>query len=429
MSHAKMTSNLSFHPSRDFLGMPLPIWFLSLGMFFLNFSSVMIFICMPLLPRYFPVRTSSIGSLEGVAEGFSLLIRAFSGLLSDFTRKRKRFVLIGYGICFIARMLLAVASVFETVILSRFLEKLGNGIQASPREALISDLSGPKVLGRAYGLNKALGMLGSSAGSILLIFLFYWNESFSLKAIFLCAGVLAFFSLFLLLAGVEEPKVLDVKPSTLPRHTFQTFLKEVRSFSFDFWKAISLCFFIKMGYFSGTYMAIYVMLQKMPSFLGFSMENKPLISAVIMTLQNILCALLSYPVGFLSDSKGRRLMVGAGIVTLLGSLLCFGLGSGSPLCIVLGVGFYGVQYSMQGALLAFMSSTMPKKLQGTGFGIFFVTIGSAVIISNSFFMKTIWDAYSPAKAFLVICIPVGIALCILPFVSLKNTKEEPLEIL
>ena len=47
---------------RSFLGVPLTVWFLSLGMFFLNFSSVMVFACLPLLPRYFSIGSGAVGS-------------------------------------------------------------------------------------------------------------------------------------------------------------------------------------------------------------------------------------------------------------------------------------------------------------------------------------------------------------------------------
>ena len=407
-------------------GIPAPVWFLSIGMFCLNLSSVMVFICMTLLTKMFSVRTSQLGSLEGVVDGFSLLMRAFSGLLSDFVRKRKRFLLLGYAICFFARFLLVIAKVFDVVVFSRLLEKVGNGMQASPREALIGDVTPSTSLGRAYGLNKTFGMLGSSLGSLLLLGLFYWNEHFDLRKIFLFAALMAGVSFFLLWVGVKEPPFSypPHQASVLLSQRFQVFLGELKEFSKDFWKATTMCFFLKMGYFSGIFMVTYVMAQQFQTFLGFNTSNKPLMSAAVLSLQNCLCALFSYPGGYLSDLKDRRLTVFLGMICLLSSMLSFGLGKGSAFWMVIGIIFYGLQYSMQGALMAFMSCTMPARLQGTGFGLFFVTSGISMILSNLFIMNTVWDIYSPSTAFLVVCVPVTIALIVLPFIKINKGADK-----
>ncbi|GAJ46384.1 putative MFS-type transporter [Holospora elegans E1] len=178
----KTPNVLKDNTERSFFGVPLALWILSLGMFFLNCSSVVVFTCLPFLS----FKKSSIGRLEGIVEGLSLICRAAAGLLSDVIKRRKRFLLIGYGICAIARLLLAAASSFEWIIFSRVVEKIGNGVQASPREALIADIAPAKSLGKFYGLNKALGMTGSTLGSGLLIFYFSFTVTRLLFSKFFC---------------------------------------------------------------------------------------------------------------------------------------------------------------------------------------------------------------------------------------------------
>ncbi|ETZ07742.1 putative MFS-type transporter [Holospora obtusa F1] len=408
-----------------FFGIPVALWILSLGMFFLNCSSVVVFTCLPFLS----FKKSSIGRLEGIVEGLSLICRAAAGLLSDVIKRRKRFLLIGYGICAIARLLLAAAASFEWIIFSRVVEKIGNGVQASPREALIADIAPKKSLGKFYGLNKALGMTGSTLGSGFLIFLFFfYSKQVTFQQIFLYSGILACVSFALLLCGVKEPGVAS-EPTPSYKHVsvreiFASVLADLNKLSWNFWKVILCIFFLKMGYFSGAFMMNFAALQNSSDFLGIPLHHPGQLGAMIMTLQNILCAICSYPVGWLSDYGDRRRAVLVCAVLLLSSMISFGYFGCWQWGIFLGVLFYGLQYSLQGALMAFLSSSMPANLQGTGFGVFFSVSGTAILISNAFIMGTVWEYYSPNIAFFAVCIPVIISVLFLPFIKVFPFSEK-----
>ncbi|ETZ05437.1 MFS transporter [Holospora undulata] len=427
----KTPNVLKDNTERSFFGVPLALWILSLGMFFLNCSSVVVFTCLPFLS----FKKSSIGRLEGIVEGLSLICRAAAGLLSDVIKRRKRFLLIGYGICAIARLLLAAASSFEWIIFSRVVEKIGNGVQASPREALIADIAPAKSLGKFYGLNKALGMTGSTLGSGLLIFLFFfYGHQVTFQQIFLYAGLLACLSFVLLLLGVREPGVKDVSFSQKKekvsvssrniRDVWNSIFNDLGKLSWNFWKVILCIFFLKMGYFSGAFMMNFAALQNSSDFLGIPLKHPGQLGAIIMTLQNVLCAMCSYPVGWLSDYGDRRKAVLVCALLLLSSMVSFGFFGYWQWGIFLGVLFYGLQYSLQGALMAFLSSSMPSNLQGTGFGVFFSVSGTAILISNAFIMGTVWEYYSPNTAFFAVCIPVVISLLFLPFIRVYSACGE-----
>ena len=90
----------------------------------------------------------------------------------------------------------------EIIWIARGFDKLGNGIQASPREASIGDWANSESLGKSYGINKALGMLGSSLGTLLLVLFFYHYSNFSIHIIFAVSGFLALVSFVILLLGV-----------------------------------------------------------------------------------------------------------------------------------------------------------------------------------------------------------------------------------
>lgn len=421
MNQRSQPNSLKQSKSKFFFGIPWSLWFLSLGMFLMNFSSVLIFTCMPFLA----FKKSTVGRLEGVVEGISLLCRAVSGVLSDVLKRRKRFLLLGYCVCALARLLLAITSSFEMVVLSRVSEKIGNGVQASPREALISDIAPPKVLGKFYGLNKALGMAGSTLGSGLLIFVFFFfSEHVTFQHIFLFSGALACVSFLILLFCVREPKK-DVSQAVKVRsmqEIWHTMIRDLQALPWSFWKVIMCIFFLKMGYFSGAFMLNFAALENPTEFLGIPLKHPGQLGAIIMTIQNALCAFCAYPAGWLSDYGDRRRAPLVCNILLLGSMCSFGLLGYSQWGVFLGITLYGLQYSIQGALMAFLSASMPAYLQGTGFGVFFAVSGGAILISNAFIMGTIWDYYSPSTAFLVVCFPIFISLLLLPFIKLTHER-------
>jgi MFS family permease len=413
--------------SRLYKGLPLSVWALSLSTYFLNLSSTIVFTIMPLFLRsYFKISCSQTGALEGIAEGIALVTRAVVGMASDLSKKRKSFLVVGYFVSLLSRILLAVCSVFSGVVASRVLDKIGNGIQASPREAYISDVTPRPLLGKAYGMNKALGMMGSLSASLFLMVVFSCT-GISVRILLWIAAVLTGFSVLCLMAGVRDAShpCVDVETSSGSfRQKIKKVYKELKLFPSSYWMSIFIVFLFKLGYFSGTYLILLLDIQGFENFFGLQLKGKfGLAASVVMIIQNGFCALFSYPMGALSDRIDRRYVVAIGIICMLIALLCFGLGAHNPWVMLSGLLFYGIQMSMQGALMALLSLTMPKELRGTGFGLFFLISGIGVIVANQLFMKQLWDSFSAQTAFLSITLPILLALCLLPFIPLKKSKE------
>jgi MFS family permease len=380
-----------------------------------------------LLIRHFHFKDLDAGILEGTVEGFSLIIRALTGLFSDFIGKRKAFLVWGYGISTFSRFLLAPATSVYTVISSRFIEKLGNGLQASPREAFISDITPQNLLGRAYGLNKTLSMSGSFAGSFLIFFIFLFQRDFSARLILWGAGVIAVISFLILLFGVKEVSLPHHKPSVAEGksvfiHQLKTISKDLGQFSSTFWIMLGVVFLFKLGYFSGTFM-MSLLRNSHASFFGIPLHDQQgLSNSVFLIIQNLACSIFAYPLGFISDKINRYSVVGLGFIFLILSLMCFGW-SGSSSVLYAGILFYGMQMSIQGALMALLSTTMPAHLHGTGFGLFFIVSGTSITLTNQVFMRDLVQLYGESFAFFSICAFVLMALMLLFFLRWHTEKK------
>lgn len=408
-----------------FKGLSQFIWALSLSTFFLNLSSTIVFVSMPLFLRsYFGTSASQAGSLEGVAEGLSLLTRAGVGIASDFARRRKGFILLGYLVSFVARVLLAVGNVFSFMVIGRFLDKVGNGVQASPREAFISDVTPKEFLGKAYGLNKALGVIGSVLGSILLL-IFFKYCSINLRILFYISVALTGLSIVCLVLGVRDVSSVKHDENAISfRKRLSLIYQDICQFRSCYWIALTVIFLFKLGYFSGAFLMMWLDQQNFDNFFGIMLSGKSGVAgSVVMIIQNVFCAVLSYPMGVLSDRVDRRYVTAMGMICMLISLTCLGLAENNKWLMLFGIIFYGIQMSMQGALMALLSVTMPDNLKGTGFGIFFLTSGIGVIIANQVIMRGLWESCSASTAFLSIIIPITLALTLVPCIRLQTHKK------
>jgi sugar phosphate permease len=143
----------------------------------------------PLLPLYLTgvlgVGAATIGVIEGAADATASLLKLVSGQLSDRRRRRKPFVLLGYLIAALARPAVALARGPISVLAVRISDRFGKGLRASPRDALIADVTPPALHGRAFGVHEAMDHAGAVIGPLVAYALL--TGGMSLRTIFALA--------------------------------------------------------------------------------------------------------------------------------------------------------------------------------------------------------------------------------------------------
>src|SRR5688572_22071744 len=101
---------------------------------------------LPLLPAFILSlggTAKTIGVIEGISDSVASLFRIVSGWLSDRFRKRKIFVLAGYGLASLTRPLFGLATLAWHAGAIRLFDRLGKGLRLAARDALIADSSEP----------------------------------------------------------------------------------------------------------------------------------------------------------------------------------------------------------------------------------------------------------------------------------------------
>jgi len=117
---------------------PKNVWILGVVSFFNDIASEMIYPIVPIfLTSVLYVPVSIIGLIVGFAEATASIMKFISGYFSDKIQKRKPFVVLGYGLGSISKLLIGLAYSWPFVLFARFIDRLGKGVRTSARDSLL----------------------------------------------------------------------------------------------------------------------------------------------------------------------------------------------------------------------------------------------------------------------------------------------------
>lgn len=123
----------------------------------------------PLLPTFVKGLGGTgidIGLIDGLANAVAAVVRLFSGAVSDRLGRRP-LVLTGYGLSAVVRPLMGLVATPLGVVAVRTADRFGKGIRSAPRDALVTDLVGPAIRGRAFGHIRAMDHAGAAIGPLV----------------------------------------------------------------------------------------------------------------------------------------------------------------------------------------------------------------------------------------------------------------------
>ncbi|MDO8267175.1 MAG: MFS transporter [Moraxellaceae bacterium] len=196
--------------------LPAAIWALGFVSLLMDISSEMIHSLLPVfMVTVLGTSMWAVGLIEGAAEATALIVKVFSGVLSDYWGKRKPLAVLGYGLGAASKPLFALATTSGMVLAARLIDRVGKGMRGAPRDALVADLAPPGMRGAAFGLRQSLDTVGAFVGPLLAMgLMLLWANDF--RAIFWVAMVPGFLAVALLLFGVQEPERAQA-PQGTPR--------------------------------------------------------------------------------------------------------------------------------------------------------------------------------------------------------------------
>ncbi|WP_346292981.1 MFS transporter [Sphaerothrix gracilis] len=303
----------------------------------------------------------TVGVVEGIAESTASVLKLYSGWLSDQAGQRKPFAGIGYGLGALSKLLLAVAMVWGHVLGARLVDRLGKGLRAAPRDALIAENCRPDRRGRAFGLHHSLETVGEIVGP-LAGFCFLWQFPENYRGVFAIAFIPACLGVLVLLFLVKEPRSPDQSQRSRPQFALQDLSPAYRRF------------LLVVGLFGlGNSSDAFLLLRAQD--VGFAANQVLLLYAVF----NLVEVSLGFAVGNLSDRVGRRPLLVSGYLVFALVYLGFAIVSEAALIWPLFM-LYGLYSTLtRGIQKAFVADLVHPQKRGAETGTFYLITGLAAL--------------------------------------------------
>ena len=379
---------------------PLPrnVWVLGFISLLMDLSSE---IYHALLPAFITLTlglpATALGAIDGVAEATANFAKLGSGRLSDRSRRRKPWVIAGYGLAALSKPLFALATSGATVMLARFADRIGKGIRGSPRDAMIADETPAEIRGRAFGLRQAMDTVGALLAPIAAIALMAWFAS-DIRLVFWIAIIPAAASFLLAWLALREPELSLAPLKRSPLFAgFRNLNRETK-------RMLAVGFLFGLARFSEAFLILK----------GIEAGLSEAWSPLTLALFNLAYVVLAYPAGSLSDRVSPRAILMAGMAVLVAGDLILAYGTGLA-WVFAGVGLWGAHMALtQGIFSRMIADSAPEELRATSFGAFWFVTGIAGLLA-SLGAGLLWDREGSAATFAT---SAGVAAMALAMLSL-----------
>jgi MFS family permease len=347
---------------------------------FTDLSSQMVF---PLIPLYLTSVLGAsavyVGIIEGAAESVASFLKVYSGYWSDKIKKRKPFILFGYGLSSISKPLFAFATLWPFVLFVRILDRVGKGFRGAPRDAMVADSTEEKYLGKAFGFQRSMDGIGSVLGAILALILL---PILGFKNIFLLSAIPGFLVIFSILILKEPLAKKFSQKKTQIKLKFSTLSTTLKLY-------ILASAIFALGHFGYAFLLLKAK--------EIGLNDGSAISLYVLFY--LVYTIISTPAGMLSDKFGRKIVLIFGF--LLFSIISISLVFINTLSLLIVVfAVYGVFFALiDGNQRAFVVDLSDKELKATALGFFQTAIG-IFALPGGLICGLLWDKFGSGATFI-----------------------------
>ena len=368
---------------RSLIKIPPAVWALGFVSMLMDISSEMVHSLLPLfMVGTLGASAFTVGLIEGVAESTALIVKIFSGVLSDYLGKRKPLAVFGYALGALTKPLFALAPSIGVVLTARFFDRVGKGIRGAPRDALLADIVPAEIRGAAFGLRQSLDSVGAFLGPLFAVgLMLLWANDF--RAVFWVAVIPGVLAVALLIFGVREPQRSEGEKKTNPIRR-----ENLKRLSPAYWWVVGIGAVFTLARFSEAFLVLRA------AQTGIPVALVPL----MMVAMNLVYAGSAYPFGKLSDRMNHKTLLAWGLAVLIAADLVLA-NSDHWAAVLVGVALWGIHMGMtQGLLAAMVAQTAETDLRGTAFGFFNLVSGLSMLVA-SVVAGLLWDRLGASFTF------------------------------
>jgi MFS family permease len=379
------------------------VWVLGFVSLFMDLSSEIYHALLPaFVTMVLGLPATALGAIDGVAEATANFAKLFSGRLSDRSRKRKPWIMAGYGLAALSKPLFPLGASAPALLVARFADRIAKGIRGAPRDAMIADETAPEVRGRAFGLRQALDTAGALLAPLLAIGLMALFAS-NIRTVYWFAIIPAALSFLLAWLALREPE------QHLPPAKKSPFFSGFRQLNAPTKRLLKVGFLFTLARFSEGFLILK----------GIDIGLSEAMSPITLAIFNLAYVGLAYPAGALSDRMSPRAILMAGMGLLIaGNLVLAETGSFAGL--VVGTALWGGHMALtQGIFSRMIADSAPAEMRATSFGAFWFVTGVSGLFA-SLGAGWLWDGQGASATFLT---SAGIAAVGLAMLSLLHEDD------
>ncbi len=362
---------------------PSGVWVLGIVSMLMDISSEMVH---SLLPMFMVTTLGAsafvVGLIEGLGESTALIVKIFSGSLSDYWSKRKGIVVFGYALGALTKPVFAIAPTVGVVLAARLFDRVGKGVRGAPRDALVADIAPPHLRGAAFGLRQSLDTVGACLGPLLAVgLMLLWSNDF--RAVFWVAVIPGIAAVVLLIFGLYEPAPLQAEKRTNP-----ICRENLYRLGASYWWVVCIGATFTLARFSEAFLVLRAQQGGMPVALV----------PLVMVAMNVIYSLSAYPFGKLSDHASQTKLLTLGLLVLVAADLVLAFNDHWSV-VLAGVSLWGIHMGItQGLLAKMVADTAPADLRGMAFGFFNLVSGIAMLLASTV-AGFLWDRLGASVTF------------------------------
>ncbi|MEU5940863.1 MFS transporter [Micromonospora sp. NPDC047548] len=342
------------------------------------------------LPLYLTAQVglgmAAYGLLDGLYQGVSAVVRIAGGYAGDRSDHPKWVAAVGYGFSALSRIAMLPVHGLAAITAVITADRLGKGLRTAPRDALIAGASEPHLLGRSFGVHRALDTLGAALGPLIAFSLLAAVPA-SYDSVFVVSFAFAVVGVAVLVLFVPDrrtaPPGARLGLRQLGRELTRRQLRRPLV-------AAALLGLLTLG----------------DGFLYLAIQDRDDVAARYFPLlyvgTNIAYLVLAVPIGRLADRVGRARVLVAGHLPLLVAYLLTARSAGgltSTVAILLLLGtFYA---ATDGVLSALVSGLVPAQARGSGIAAAQTALALARFVASLAF-GLLWQLQGRVPAMLVV---------------------------
>ncbi|WP_250002933.1 MFS transporter [Actinoplanes sp. M2I2] len=325
------------------------------------------------------------GFLDGMYQGVSAVVRIAGGFAGDRGGQPKWIAVLGYGVSALSRLALLPAAGFAAITAVVTADRLGKGLRTAPRDALIVEASDPALLGRSFGVHRALDTVGAALGP-LVAFALLASVPGSYDSIFVVSFAFAVVGVAVLVLFVPNLRTAG----GAARIGLRLALREVSGRRLRRpLLAAGVLGLLTVG----------------DGFLYLSLQERDNLAAVYFPLlyvgTNVAYLALAVPLGRVADRVGRARVLVAGHGALLCCYLLAAWPAGGPALTVGVLVLLGVFYAAtDGVLPALIGRLVLPEARGSGIAAA-QTVVALTRFAASLLFGLLWTVQGPGRSLLL----------------------------